>query len=113
MAGHAGLVSVISGCELSEGVRRYRPQNQPDQRWGIELFGGSLGVDCCGRRAAPGGFLRCCPRQLLAPSAALDPAIFSIAEQTEKHENRDRSADGKRIDGNHGSYPSRTSVPIR
>ena len=42
-----------------------------------------------------------------------DPTIFNKAEKTEKHENRDRSADGKRIDRNHGSYPSRTRVPIR
>src|SRR3954451_23781975 len=87
-------------AKLSEGVRRYRPQNHRDQRCGLELFGGGLGVDRTGRRAALGHFLACCHSQLLAPFGALDPAILDKTKKPEKHEIRARSTNRKHVNGN-------------
>src|SRR3954470_14516779 len=64
-------------------------------------------------RTASGELLAGRQSHLLALFGALDPAIFGKSERSENQEGRDWSANSKRIDGNHGSYPSKTSVPIR
>src|SRR3954447_26296666 len=79
----------------------------------LELFGGNLRIDRNDWRTVPGNFLARCRRQLLAPFGALDPAIFDKAGKTDNQQRRERGANSKRIDANHGSYPSKNSAPNR